>query len=32
MAIKESVNYEDISFKTKIGNNFGLSNNFLMRK
>ena len=28
MAIKESVNYENISFKTKTGNSFGLSNDF----
>lgn len=28
MAIKESVNYTDISFKAKTGNNFGLSNSF----
>jgi len=28
MAIEESVNYTDISFKAKTGNNFGLSNSF----
>lgn len=28
MAIKESISYEDIVFKTKSGNNFGLSNIF----
>lgn len=28
MAIKESISYEDIVFKTKSGNNFGLSNAF----
>ncbi len=28
MAIKESISYEDIVFKTKSGNNFGLSNVF----
>lgn len=31
MAIKESISYEDIVFKTKSGNNFGLSNVFLMK-